>query len=289
MAEQVIQNNSVTFDITPYLTDRGWRYLSPTLIRHELPNSGDLVITNFSVVTGTTYEYSFNVTDLTTGTLQLTIGGVVEEPVVTNGYVQGTVVAGTSDPMTFYSDGNLTLSNVNVTAQMSEDEDRDGKMDTVTWSEIRKGWVTFKDLLPESGFSMFTKMFTLKDGNLWEHKVDGTVSNNFYGVQYSSSVKFPVSSVGVKTYHNIAIHSDKVLGTTENGIVTQLGNVTDLVTYDFDSREGVHYANKLRDSILNDKLKGRYIVVELTDEETKEQKMQLFKVVIKSEISTISE
>ena len=136
---------------------------------------------------------------------------------------------------------------------------------------------------------MFTKMFTLKDGNLWEHKVDGTVPNNFYGTQYSSSVKFPVSSVGVKTYHNIAIHSNKILGTTENGITTQLGNVTDLVTFDFQSREGVHYANKLRDEILNDKLKGRYIVVELTDEETKEEKLQLFKVVIKSEISVISE
>ena len=289
MAVEVIQNNSVTFDITPYLTDRGWRYLTPTVIRHEDPNSGDLVINSFNVIEGTTYEYSFNITNLSSGSITLSIGGVTEEPVITNGYVQGTIVAETTEPMTFFSDGNLTLSNVNVTAQISEEEYVDGKTDTITWSENRKGWVTFKDLIPESGFSMFTKMFTLKDGNLWEHKVDDTIPNNFYGIQYSSSVKFPVSSVGVKTYHSIAIHSNKVLGTTEDGITTQLGNVTDLVTYDFDSREGIHYANKLRDVILNDKLKGRYIVVELTDEETKEEKLQLFKVVIKSEISTISE
>src|SRR5690606_27565150 len=140
------------------------------------------------------------------------------------------------------------------------------------------------------GFSMFTKMFTLKDGNLWEHKVDGTTPNNFYGIQYSSKVKFPVSSVGVKTYHTIAVHANKVLGTTENGIVTELGNVTYLITYDFDtSSDGVHYANKLRDALLNEKLKGRYSVVELSDEETKEQKLELFKIVMKSEISSPNE
>src|SRR5690606_5885704 len=126
MAEEVIQNNSVTFDITPYLTDRGWRYLAPTLIRHELPNSGDLVINSFNVTEGTTYEYSFNITNLSSGSITLSLGGVTEDPVITNGYVQGTIVAETTEPMTFFSNGNLTLSNVNVTARVSEEEDVDG-------------------------------------------------------------------------------------------------------------------------------------------------------------------
>lgn len=288
MIIDVIENNSVTFDITPSLTDRGWRYQSPSVMVHEEPNVGDLVINSFQPVPGVIYEYSFTASVQSGGSLVVSMGGVVEDPITSSGYVQGIIQATGNDPLTFYAEGNVSISNVNISAQLSV-EDRDGKTDTVTWSENRKGWVTFKDIIPESGFSMFTKMFTLKNGNLWEHKVDGTTPNNFYGTQYSSSVKFPVSSVGVKTYHNIAIHSNKVLGTTEDGITTQLGNVTDLVTYDFQSREGVHYANKLRDEIMNDKLKGRYIVVELTDEETKEEKLQLFKIVIKSEISTISE
>jgi len=289
MAVKVIENNSVTFNVTPYLTDRGWEYSTPTVISHSGPNSGDLVINSFQVREGVSYEYSFNVTGMTDGSLVLSMGGVTEDPIVSNGYVQGTILTENTEPMTFFSDGDLTLSNINLTEQLTDFEDRDGKTDTITWSENRKGWVTFKDIIPESGFSMFTKMFTLKDGNLWEHKVDGTIPNKFYDVQYSSSIKFPVSSVGVKTYHSIAVHSNKILGTTEDGITTQLGNVADLVTFDFQSREGVHYANKLRDEILNDKLKGRYIVVELTDQETKDKKLQLFKVVVKSEISTLSE
>src|SRR5690606_5222330 len=146
-----------------------------------------------------------------------------------------------------------------------------------------------KDIIPESGFSMFTSMFTLKNGKLWKHVIDGATPNNFYGVQYHSLVKFPVSSVGVKTYQSIAIHSNKVIGTTENGIETQLGNVTDLITYDFESREGIHYANKLRDAIMDDKLKGRYIVIELTDEESADTYLQIFKVVLKSNVSTPNE
>lgn len=285
----VVQNNSVVFNVTPYLTDRGWEIISPTSMRHSEPNSGNVVINSFVTRPNVTYEYSFIVEGLTSGQVIVSMGGASSSPIVTNGYVQGTLTTINDDPLTIWSNGNLTITNLNLSEQLST-SDRDGKTDTITWSEHRRGWITFKDLLPESGFSMFTKMFTFKNGNLWEHKVDGTTPNNFYGVQYSSRVKFPVSSVGVKTYHSIAVHANKVLGTTAEGITTQLGNVTDLITYDFTtSADGVHYANKLRDALLDEKLKGRYIVVELTDEETKEQKLQLFKVVIKSDISSPNE
>lgn len=285
---EVIQNNSVTFDITPYLTDRGWVILSPDSMKHTPPNEGGFEVNYVNVQPARTYEYSFQVSGMTSGSLVFTMGGSSVSPISTNGYFQGEITTVDNSPIKVWSDGDVTISNINITEKITS-EDRDGKMDTITWSENRKGWVTFKDLLPESGFSMFTKMFTLKDGNLWEHKIEGTIPNNFYGVQYSSKVKFPVSSVGVKTYHTIALHSNKILGTTENGITTQLGNVSDLITYDFTSREGVHYANKLRDAIMDDKLKGRYIVIELTDEETKDQYLQIFKIVVKSEMSTPSE
>lgn len=285
---EVIQNNSVTFDITPYLTDRGWVILSPNSMKHTPPNEGEFEVNYVNVQPSRTYEYSFQVSGMASGSLVFTMGGSSVSAISTNGYFQGEITTVDNSPIKVWADGDVTISNINITEKITS-EDRDGKMDTITWSENRKGWVTFKDLLPESGFSMFTKMFTLKDGNLWEHKIQGTTPNNFYGVQYSAKVKFPVSSVGVKTYHTIALHSNKILGTTENGITTQLGNVADLITYDFTSREGVHYANKLRDAVMDDKLKGRYIVIELTDEETKDQYLQIFKIVVKSEMSTLSE
>ena len=281
----VIQNNSITFSITPYLTDRGWSILSGSSIEHSKPNSGELEVINIPIAENTVYEYSFNVDSLTGGTVVVSIGGVDIPAVTSSGYVQGQITTVSSDNMKIWSDADTVISGVNIVRQISEDN----VLSTLTWGDNRRGWVTFKTMVPDSGFGMYTNMFTLKEGNLWIHTTDA-IPNNIYGEQYHSTIKFPVSSIGVKTYHTIAIHGNKVLGTTENGITTQLGNVTDLITYDFTtSEEGVHYANKLRDQLLNEKLKGRYIVVELSDEETKEQKLQLFKVVMKSEVSSPNE
>lgn len=286
---QVIQNNSITFDIKPYLTDRGWSILSPSVMEHSSDNSGELAVNSYNIKAGKTYEYSLVVTDYVDGDLVVSIGGVSDIPITSNGYHQGEITAVDNSPLTLWSDGNLKISSLNISELIST-EDFDGKTDTITWSEMRKKWVTFKDFIPESGFSMFTNMFTLKGGNLWMHKTEGTTPNNFYGNQYSSKVKFPViKEVGIKTYQSIAVHANKIIGTTQNGITTQLGNVADLITYDFETRQGIHYANKLRDVILNDKLQGRYIVIELTDEESKGTALQIFKIIVKSDRSTPSE
>lgn len=283
----VIQNNSVVFDIRPYLKDRGWRINSPSQIEHISSNVGELKVLSFSVESGRTYKYSFNVSGIGGTGFTISIGGVTQS-ISTNGYHQGEITTTGTAPITFYAEGNVRISNLDIMT-VSSSQNIDGKRDTITWSENRGGWITFKDLVPESGFSMYTNLFTFKDGNLWIHTMEGTTPNNFYGVQYSSKIKFPVSSVGVKTYHSIAIHGNKVMGTTENGIQTQLGQISDLVNFDFDTKEGIHYANLLRDNLTNEKLKGRYIVIELTDQETKTEYLQLFKVVVKSNQSTVNE
>ena len=285
----LIKNTSATFDLRPYLVDRGWSIISPSVAKHTNQNEGYIEYNKLQVQQGKTYEYSFYVQNRTNGSLRLTIGGSPTTNINSNGYFQGELTAVNNDNIKIWSDGNLEVRDVNIQLKLAPASEVNGKEDTITWSEQRKKWVTFKDIVPESGFSMFTSMFTLKNGELWKHVVDGTTPNNFYGVQYSSSVKFPIASVGVKTYHTIALHSNKILGTIVTGITTQLGQITDLVNYDFNTVEGIHYANRLRDTLLNEKLKGRYIVVELTDEETKTQKLQLFKIVVKGEISSPNE
>lgn len=289
MSITVVQNNSTTFNISSYLTDRGWSITSPTVLKHVSPNEGFFEYFGINILNNVTYEYSFNVQNMNDGEVYITIGGAQTEVVDTDGYYEGQLEAVSTEGIRVWGSGDFEIRDINIKAYTQDREEIDGKEDTITWSEQRKNWITFKDIVPESGFSMFTSMFTLKNGELWKHVVDGTIPNNFYGVQYSSKVQFPVSSVGVKTYHTIAIHANKVLGTTEDGITTQLGNVTDLITYDFDTVEGIHYANKLRDAILDEKLKGRYLIVELTDEETNTEHLQLFKVVVKGEISSPNE
>lgn len=288
MSLNVIQNTSTSFNITPYLNSRGWTVdlENNSYAEHVEGMVGDIEFKTYVLLPNRTYDLSLKVENMTSGTLEIWAGETLISTIGNDGYHQSTFTPTSQSYLLLRTGGNLRVSDLQI--KLSDSNEDDLKNSTVTWSEQRKGWVTFKDFIPEQGFSMYTKLYTLKDGRLWAHD-DVNNYNNFYGVQYKSSIKFPVTYASVQTFDSIAIHANKIIGTTENGVETQLGNVSDLITFDFDSREGIHYANLLADKILNDRLKGRYIVVELTDEESQGTKLQIFKIVLKSTQSTVNE
>ena len=58
---------------------------------------------------------------------------------------------------------------------------------TLSYSEMAKGWVSFKSFYPETGLSINNDFYTFNDGELWKHHSNET-RNNFYGVQYYSDI-----------------------------------------------------------------------------------------------------
>ena len=58
---------------------------------------------------------------------------------------------------------------------------------TLSYSEMAKGWVSFKSFYPETGLSINNDYYTFNDGELWKHHSNET-RNNFYGVQYYSDI-----------------------------------------------------------------------------------------------------
>ena len=60
---------------------------------------------------------------------------------------------------------------------------------TISFTEKVNGWTSFKSFLPESGLSLNGVYFTFKNGDIWKHNVND-IRNNFYSVQYDSSIKF---------------------------------------------------------------------------------------------------
>ena len=58
---------------------------------------------------------------------------------------------------------------------------------TLSYSEMAKGWVSFKSFYPETGLSINNDYYTFNDGELWKHHSNETRSN-FYGVQYYSDI-----------------------------------------------------------------------------------------------------
>ena len=58
---------------------------------------------------------------------------------------------------------------------------------TASYSEISKGWVSFKSFHPQSGLSLNNNYYTFYNGGLWEHYA-GTSYNTFYDIPSSSDV-----------------------------------------------------------------------------------------------------
>lgn len=61
---------------------------------------------------------------------------------------------------------------------------------TLSFKEDVKGWTSRKSFVPEGALSLNNKYYSFKGGKIWEHGLDTATRNNFYGVQYDSSIRF---------------------------------------------------------------------------------------------------
>ena len=86
----------------------------------------------------------------------------------------------------FYDNSNGTY-NVSLNTLDSESSARFGSNTTVSFNESSNGWSSRKSYVPENGVSIDTKLYSFKNGLIWEHDKN-SLYNNFYGVQYNSSL-----------------------------------------------------------------------------------------------------
>ncbi len=75
---------------------------------------------------------------------------------------------------------------------------------TISYSETKKGWVSFKSFAQEMGISLNNNYYTFNSGELWKHH-DNETRNNFYGAQYTSTIEllFNDNSTAVKSFGSI--------------------------------------------------------------------------------------
>ena len=59
---------------------------------------------------------------------------------------------------------------------------------TLSFSEKVKGWTSFHDFIPDIMLRVNNDFYTIKQGELYKHNVEGIGFNNFYGTQYKSKV-----------------------------------------------------------------------------------------------------
>ena len=76
---------------------------------------------------------------------------------------------------------------INPIPSLREFDDKVIPETTVSFSEPSKAWVSFKSWIQEGGVSLNNSYYTFSGGQLHRHH-DNELRNNFYGVQYDSSV-----------------------------------------------------------------------------------------------------
>lgn len=118
--------------------------------------------------------------------------------------------------------------------------------ETVAFSELKKKWTTFYSFLPDGMLMADGELLSWNNGNLYRHNTN-SLYNNFYGVQYVSDVKtvFNEQPSNMKIYKGIVEESNSKFSCPE--ITNQKGQVSNLITDDFEDAEGVFNAALLKD------------------------------------------
>lgn len=133
---------------------------------------------------------------------------------------------------------------------------------TISFNEVDNSFSSFYDYNPEQIISCNNTLVTFLNGQMWIH--DSQVYNNFYGVQYSSSIKFIVNDGQniKKDYVSIGYNANQIWQAPNMGdISTSIGAFSNLLVQDFeDSGEGMFYAALWGDGSQNGLIKAADVV-----------------------------
>ncbi len=298
-----LKNTPVSIDFTELGTSTGWTLNGDSAV-HEICNAGSIYWDGYPIVSGDSYIISYRIDYINSGVLRPNIGttqGVVR---TTPGEFTETILAAGSNPrFSFYSSANCQITVLNIKNTKTATGLKE--QNTIAFSEKKNKWTDFRTFNPDFAMSLFTNFYSFKNGVLYIHRPNSPVRNNFYGNDYQTIVKvvFNDQEMQTKTYQSISIQSNQLMITTEDGIETSLGQVSELIADDFlqatlndgvdlvevYDNEGVYSARFMRDKnvdIINgDALKGNYITVELITVDN--SILRLFSLSVHSEPSRI--
>ena len=110
---------------------------------------------------------------------------------------------------------------------------------TVSFNEGSKGWVSFKSFAPKAGVSVSGRYLTTNDNQVWQHYSTGAIRNNFYGLQYTSSVNVVFNDIpgSIKNFKTVNYEG------SQGRVVASTGQYFDDYgnTLDFLANDGEYY------------------------------------------------
>lgn len=115
-------------------------------------------------------------------------------------------------------------------------------MNTLAYSEKAKGWVSFYSYNPDLFLRLNKNMFTIKNGQLWQHNdKNNPIRNNFYDEQYNSSITTIINEANAedKIFKTLVLESNKKWDAKLKTNYTECEIKKD----NFNTRESRHFAH----------------------------------------------
>lgn len=279
MSTTALVNTPIIISLTDLARSSGW-IVDGAIASHDSCNSGNLYLLGYPLTPGLSYEYSYQALTIGSGYIEVFVGANHGAQITTPQDVHETLVAD-GEQLFIFANGNCTITNFVIhSVQFITDQKA---QNTISFSEKTRKWVSFYTYIPEMAMSMFTKVFSGFEGDIYVHEAGALDRNNFYAVQFQSVIQFvdAVAPAVPKVFQSLSIQCNELMITTTDGIQTSLGQISELASIDFvksflgsgvssvavQAMEGVYAANFLRDkntNLLNgDVLRGNYLLVEL--------------------------
>lgn len=204
----VLKNTPAQIYLAEDSTDNGWT-VSEGYAVHGACNSGLIKNLVFPTVAGEEYTLSYEVSNYTSGSVYMVIGGVNGTARTSNGVYTETLTATDDTGIQFYSDGNLRIGLIRISQGVSP-------ATTILFSENNNKFVSYMSAYPEYMTKFINGFFMFSNGQLWENNVNDT-RNNFFGEQFTSKITFycNLSPTEVKQFFSIREKSNKVWSVTD--------------------------------------------------------------------------
>lgn len=282
MSIQAIQGIPKTISLSEIGISTGWTS-SGNLATHESCNAGYIEAKNISLIAGVQYTIYYDIISISGGYLNVSIGSSISANQTTPGLKSVALVATGDLKVRVFSNANCVIQLMTVTSDTVNASPK--QRNTISFSQETNKWTSFYTFIPDSGCSLFTNLYTYKNGTTYLHNPLDPNRGYIYGTQYYPYIKsvFNEAPAVQKMFQSINMNSGTLMVTDVGGVTTSLGQVSNLndlaflqhtlndgvTSVNIYSKDGIYLARFLRDTSSNggllfgNLLKGNYITVDL--------------------------
>lgn len=285
MGFTALQDTPIQVNLLQQCNTTGWSE-DGVNATHDSCNAGSIILNAYPVFGGNQYQISYIVISISGGYVQSQSPGSNGVENTAPGLYIETLSPNSAGFISFYSNANCVITGFNIQRVSNApgltivySATNSAKRGMAIWSDIR----TF---YPDYGWSLYTRTIVANNGSLWafDNGDTGGSTNNFFGTQFQSSIKFVEAKNPevIKDFEALTYQANQLLTSTIDGIRTSIGQISSLIDTDFikqflkdDDLEVILYqndevysasflGNENDENIINGGgLRGNYVIIEL--------------------------